>query len=193
MIVAISLGLMACDEIDGNLHIDEALHFNSMGEVLSIPAGTYETELDFKSKKKVELKININSKNQKVVIEFDREINFPKNNGEFSVPPEENNQNMYINGQVRTNVERSRRRYERETCEYDRIIRRCRTDRYGRRICRDYRQRVRGWRDVEYHLERTEKSIHIDLYQNHDYEGAGVFFAESTRSRRVNEYTGRCY
>ncbi|MFK8138152.1 MAG: hypothetical protein AB8E15_07320 [Bdellovibrionales bacterium] len=191
MIAALSLFLVSCVDIEGELKVDSPISFKvSDDETIELNEGTYQAEVEFKRRNRVRFTIkDVNGEEERVTIRFPKDIDIPSDNGEFFVEGERIDQNFDVQGYVQTEIERGERRTETQRCEYRRWYRECRRTRRGT-ICRDVQRTFYGRQWVDFRLDRINKDVEI-LFQS----GVSVqadFTAESTRTRRVTLHEGRC-
>jgi hypothetical protein len=195
----------SCMEIDGKLEVIEDLQFNNA----TVEAGNYRSTLQIDSRDKVTLEIkNGNKRDTEVEFRIPKDSGIPQDNGTFFYRANEVDQPYDLSGEVKTNITRSPRRYDRERCSYQdyetrcrRVCRRvCRDRPDGRRVCRDRCQRqcrrVRvtkwGWRDIEYHNRTEDKDYTVEFLQPNSNMQAAMFDGNYTRTTRIINYRGRC-
>jgi hypothetical protein len=189
-LVLLSFTMLGCNEIDGVTEaFTDFVLAGKKSEVL-VPEGRHETELKFRSKEKIEMKLNINGEESEVVFRLAREYDFPRRNGTFFIPADDNSQGVDIDGEIRTHVEESRREFRDERCSRTVYRRECRVRRDGRRICRDVPVTRHGWKRVEYHYEETEQELTLNIADGN--AELARFHALDRSRRRVMDYEGPC-
>lgn len=187
-----SLILVSCNDVSGNLHVLGDFSLTQNGVEFEIDPGIQEATLKFKSKKKIQLKLKLNGEKHSFDFDLAREYDFPRRNGNFRIPAEENSQGYDIIGEIRTLSERSRRYMERESCTVREWRTRCRNTRRGR-ICERIPVTRYGWRDVEFYFVDTQETVNIQLKQAMQVESVAVFDAENHYRRKEEVYRGRCW
>ncbi|MEK6555757.1 MAG: hypothetical protein AABZ31_10980 [Bdellovibrionota bacterium] len=153
-------GLTACNDLEGILKANENLTLiNKDKKTVTLPAGSYKTELDVDSKK-VKVKIEVNDKTQK--FEFAVPEDALKDDT-FNVPAEQTGQAYGLQGTRTVEESSSGVRQDWEQCQYDEWYTRCATDSRGRTQC--WQERVTRWgrRFVQYEDIYTTYTVAANL------------------------------
>lgn len=185
-----SLFLISCNDVDGVMDVFTDFTLQGKKSELLIKEGRHDVTLKFKRDDHIQLKMIVDGKNQTINFKLARDYDFPRNNGEFEIPAEDNSQGLDVAGSVATDYEDGPRRWEREACERTEYRRRCRQRRDGRRICDRVPVRVRGWRDVDYHFEYKDQELQLELSAEGD--ALSSFNSRTRYQRRVVDYRGPC-
>ena len=197
----------SCVKIHGDLKVSQGLSFNSS----TVQPGDYKSTLNINSKTRVTLEIENDNPDKsalEVIFRIPENSGIPQNNGTFFFRSNEVAQPYDLSGEVKTQVTRSPRRFDRERCPYDdyetrcrRVCRNiCRTRPDGRRVCRERCQnecrRVRvtrwGWRDIEYHNRTEDKDYMVEFLNPGTNFQAAKFDGNYRRSQKIIEYRGMC-
>ena len=187
LVAALSLGLTACNDIEGTLKANEDLTFNKDKKSISLPAGTYETEIEADSKE-IEVKIKVGKKTQK----FDFAI--PKDalkDDTFDIPAEQTGQIYGLQGTRTIDEVTTAPRQDYESCEYYEYYTRCSTDRNGNTRC--WTERITRWgqRWVEYVDRETTTTVSANLV-NASGATAAEFDGSRTDVERFYRNQGIC-
>lgn len=208
----------SCMEVDGTLNVKQDVTFQNVTietanreQDMTVPAGNYRAQLEFKSRERVVLEIKDFYKNNRDIdIEFDipKGSGIPQDNGNFFLSAADVGQPYDIAGEVNTDITRSPRRYDQEQCTYTDYERRCqrvcrnvcRTRPDGRRVCRqrcenrcrNVRVTKWGWRDIEYHVRTEEKDYEVEILVPGTNTQAAVFQGDYRNSQTIIDYRGMC-
>ncbi len=135
---------------------------------------------------------NWRDRSHEVRFNYPKDVNFPKDNGEIRLTPQESGQPVYLEGVIKTVVNRGELTRNFESCEIQRRRTECHTDREGRTFCRDYWETVFGRRDVEYYPVITTKTVNVMLFGNENGEVAADLSARQSSEAREYVYQGFC-
>jgi hypothetical protein len=187
VVVALSFGLTACNDIEGTLNANEDLTLTKDKKSISIPAGTYETKIESDSKE-IEVKIKVGKKSQKF------EFAIPKDalkDDTFDIPAEQTGQIYGLQGTRTIDEVMTAPRQDYESCEYYEYYTRCSTDARGNTRC--WTERVTRWgqRWVEYVDRETTTTVSANLV-NASGATAAEFDGSRTDVERIYRNQGIC-
>ncbi|MGE3975235.1 MAG: hypothetical protein AB7F59_11985 [Bdellovibrionales bacterium] len=200
LLVLAGVGLLtSCNDIDGMLSVTSPLLIKTKKEQVTLATGQYNAELDYDEGDRTiefEIKNARGDKDLKSKFVVPAGRNLPRENGEFTLTALEIGQDFDFHGSIKTMYSRSQRYRTTESCSYQRPERVCyqRTDRYGRVYwdCHTVYRTYYGYRDVEYHDERTEREVEAAFAAPGSDQTLAQFAGQRTDTERVYDYTGVC-
>lgn len=186
-----TLSLLACGKtVDGLLTNSSVLTFNmKKNKTASVPAGRWETQIKFPSKKEVKLEIKSATGETEVSFKVPKSAPLPTENGDFELLSTLSGQPYDVKGSVKTTHVDSDERWEWESCTYQVQREECYFNGHHH-VCRWVNYNVQGSRNVRYFIRQTTQDVTFNLLTASRTLGA---FAGTERStERVYTQTGMC-
>lgn len=187
-LLIVALFLVSCETINGNFNASEQLTLKDGSDSVTIPAGSYKASLRVTTKK---VKLDIGDGN-KYKFRIDPDA-IPRRNGTVFFPASEVKQPYDVNTTVRSNVFESDSRAGSESCSYRQPYTVCYPDNRGRTQCYTEYRTVYGYRQVQYRVRTTDKSLLINLLSPGTEMAMAQFEGRDVKRERIYEYVGQCY
>ncbi len=187
-LLIVALFLVSCETINGNFTATESLSLKKGSSSVSIPAGNYKASLRVTTKK---VKLDIGDGN-KYKFRIDPDA-IPRRNGSVFFSAAEVEQPYDVNTTVRSTVSETDSRSGSESCSYQQPYTVCYPDNRGRTRCHTEYRTVYGYRQVQYRVRTTDKSLLIHLQSPGTEVSVASFEGRDVDRQRVYEYVGNCY
>ncbi len=182
----------AIASVEGLLVVEKPFSYQKGNKTLTVPAGTYKTDLKNRtSSLTLKFKDQAGTK-QKVKMTVPRG-SVPSRNGSFYYQSAQIEQPFDLSGQISTQEERTPTQSNYEACTYQRQVQVCTIDSTGRRICRLEYQTVTGTHQVMFHYVIERSSVNVSLQTVEDRSIFGNFSGTQAVQYVVNEFSGPCY
>lgn len=183
---------VGCNDIRGEFNIAQNITLKDVdGKPISLTPGVYESELEFKSKKKIELDVNFNGKEFEIPFAIPKNFKLPKVKGNFVLKAKEVGQNYDIGGSLNTHVSKSNLYRDIEHCTITVARREC----YyinGKYRCRTVYVNYPGRRMVEYYYQDKKQSIELNILPAGDDVILAQFLGHENTRERIQTYSGVC-
>lgn len=188
-VVVALLTLASCERIDGNFLATGDLTLEMRSGSKTVAAGEYQAEIKIKSKKKIDLYLEIDGNKERARFRVPEGTRIPTENGTISLSSSEVKQPYDMYGVVETAVTRGQRRNGYESCTYQRPYTVCRPQ----GGCWTEYRTVHGSRPVEYIPVTKDRVVTVELRTPGTSEDMGVFTGNDVRVERDYLYYGQCF
>ena len=212
-LLLITLSLTGClKSVPGKLEVFERLRLRSTDGREVLPAGTYTSNIRFKSKRKFNLIVK-NGEKLKFKFKLPRGTKLPVEGGRLFLSSRDINQPADLEIDVRKTKDFGGVYRQRESCSIDRTVRRCRVERIPgrrvcrrrgnrrvcrttpgrtRRVCRDILRTIPGERFVKYQDITVRKIIRADFLKRNTNIIKATFKARQRNTERRRLGATRC-
>lgn len=204
------IALSGCDEIDGQLQVNQAINLKAGKKTVTLAQGLYDAQLEPKSATKVNLEVKIGKDKKDFSFQVSKGKKLIADDGQINIAARESGQAYDVLGQQQINVSNSEsiRTWESctfsiqeyrchreafpETCNDDgRGHRRCRGGGF-RQVCGNETVFVSGRQDVEYYIRTTVTSVALDLVVPNSSDAVAHFSGSRAENERIYTYRGFC-
>lgn len=187
-LLIMALFFVSCETINGNFTASETLSLKKGSDRVNVPAGNYKASLRVTTKK---VKLDIGDGN-KYKFRIDPDA-IPRRNGSVFFSAAEVEQPYDVSTTVRSTVSESDSRAGSESCSYQQPYTVCYPDNRGRSRCYTEYRTVYGYRQVQYRVRTTDKSLNINLLSPGTEMAVANFEGRDVNRERIYEYVGQCY
>jgi hypothetical protein len=187
--------MFGCKEFEGRIEVSETLTPIVKKGNKTIAPGSYDVKVTFPDKKKARIEVKIEGKNNnpQIDLKLPSGKSFPEYDGPITLSSQESGQPYDVNGNLRSDIQRTQTVRDEETCTYYVRERECNTDKNGNRVCKDRDVAHTGDRPVEYYYEELTQYLDLSLERpNSNVEVAhlgGTYFNRD----KIYTYQGPCY
>ena len=151
-------------KVKGRFDVLESISLKTKKSRVTIAEGTYRATLGFKTKKKLTLKLEINGEaGKKITFALPKGTRISDYQGDFKIPASTAGQDYGLRGHVDTVTTTSSLRDGVETCYNSIVVRKCRRNDQGVRVCRNVSIQSEGRRYYTYFYETDNRIFEIDL------------------------------
>jgi hypothetical protein len=187
-LLIIALFLVSCETINGKFTVTESVRLKDGSRSVSIPVGNYNASLRVTTKK---VKLEIGDGN-KYKFQIDPNA-IPQRNGSVFFSAAEVEQPYDVSTTVRSHVSETDSRSGSESCSYQQPYTVCYPDNRGRTVCHTEYRTVYGYRQVQYRVRTTDKSLLVNLLSPGTEVAVANFEGRDVNRERIYEYVGQCY
>lgn len=195
LLFGILMLLSSCKEIEGELKVDQAFNVNKKYGLLNpktreikIGADTYKAELDFSSKKKLNLNLEGGSLGKlSILIKAEEDFEIPDYDGEFAIPHNEINQPFDIRGEIESSSTQTDVQHSTKSCTWEIVERQC--DNLG---CRDVRITIQGQQEYDYQTTYSTKRVRLKILKVGSDEVLANFSGSTTDQDTRSTNTSPC-
>ncbi len=181
--------LTGCDPFEGLLQVKKAFTVTeTSGSKIQIPAGDQNAKLDFLSRDRVRITLQIDNKSQKVTMNLPKNMSFPEN-GQFVMTAAQLQQSFSIQGTTQTRRTDSQMYRGYEQCNYTRYEVVCRIEN-NQQVCRQEPRTVYGQQRVEYFTRFTDQNIAVKFVEASDL---AIFNGAKSSSERIYTFKDYCF
>lgn len=177
--------LTSCDPFDGVLDVKKAFTVTTTNnDDILVPEGTKNAELEFLSRDRIRIKMQIAGKDQKLTMNLPKNQNIPQN-GDFLIPAADLKQTFSVKGHVVTNRTNSQITHAYEQCTYTRHETVC--DQNG---CHQIIRTIYGQQRVEYYTQTTQQKISVNFINT---TVLAIFNGSKSASEKIYSYRENCF
>jgi hypothetical protein len=192
-LVASVLLLTSCvTKVKGKFDVLENISLKTKKSRVTVTEGTYRATLGFKTKKKLIIKLDLNGESgKKITFKLPKGTRISDYQGDFAIPATATGQDYGIKGHVDTKTETSSLYEGVETCYNSEVIRKCRRNDQGERVCTNVSISVEGRRYYTYFYETDDRIFELDLLNSNGNKVA-MFDGNKRDTRTVRLHSTRC-
>lgn len=195
LLFGILMLLSSCKEIEGELKVDQAFNVNKKHGLLNrktrevkIGQDTYKAELEFSSKKKLNLNLEGGSLGKlSILIKAEEDFEIPSYDGEFSIPHNEINQPFDIKGEIESSATQSDVQHSTRSCTWEVVERQC--DDLG---CRDVKVTIQGQQEYDYQTTYSTKKVRLKILKVGTDEVLANFSGSTSDQETRRDNTSPC-
>ena len=187
-LLIMALFFVSCETINGNFTVTDTLSLNKGADQVKIPAGNYKASIRVTTRK---VKLDIGDGN-KYKFRIDPDA-IPRRNGTVFFPATEVEQPYDVSTTVSSTVTETDSRAGNESCSYQQPYTVCYPDDRGRSRCYTEYRTVYGYRNVQYRVRTTDKSLNINLLAPGTELTMANFEGRDVKRERIYDYVGQCY
>lgn len=195
LLFGILMLLSSCKEIEGELKVEQAFNVNKKHGLLNrktrevkIGKDTYKAELEFSSKKKLNLNLEGGALGKlSILIKAEDDFEIPSYDGEFSIPHNEINQPFDIRGEVESSATQSDVQHSTKSCTWEVVERHC--DEFG---CRDVKVTIQGQQEYDYQTTYSTKRVRLKILKIGTDEVLANFSGSTSDQETRRDNTGPC-
>jgi hypothetical protein len=160
---------------------------------IQIPAGKYNSKLEFVSKRELILSIDVGRSRYNLSLNVPNNASIPNDNGSFVLSSRDSGQPFDLAGTLETTYSRTQEQGAYESCRYVIQEQQCWFD--GRQnVCRWVQREVWGHQQVAYFLETANRHIVGTVANAKDAKDVFASFdGQRSETQKIYTYKGACY
>lgn len=190
----LSVGIVGCKEFEGRIQVLETLTPIVKKGNKTLTPGSYDVKVSFPEKNKARIEVSVSGKNNnpQIDLKIPKGKKFPDYDGLIALSSSESGQPFDVTGDIRSEIDRSQRMRDVESCTYYTRERECVTDKNGNRVCKDRKVAHEGEKQVEFYYEELTQYLELELLRTGTNIEIARLGGTHFEREKVYTYEGSC-